>query len=101
MTYLGADLPAEDIAEAAVLMRARAVALSVAYAVGRSALGDEFRRLARVLPKDVALLVGGAASPAYSAVLDEIGAVRLNDLADLRVRLRTLQKVRRAKRRAA
>jgi MerR family transcriptional regulator, light-induced transcriptional regulator len=100
-TYLGADLSAEDIAEAAVGMRARAVALGVGDGVGRSALGDEFRRLARALPKDVALLVGGAASPAYSAVLDEIGAVRLNDLADLRVRLRMLQKVRRAKRRAA
>ena len=95
MTYLGPDLPAEDIAEAAVRTRARGTALSVVYPPGDPAVGDELRRLRTALPKHVALVVGGAASSAYGAVLDEIGAVRLNDLAELRAQLQRLRHARR------
>ena len=91
VTYLGADLPAEDIAEAAARTGARATALSVVFPAGDPALAAEFRRLRTVLPKGVALMVGGAAASAYGAVLDEIGAIRLNDLEDLRAQLRTLR----------
>ena len=96
VTYLGPDLPAEDIAECAVRTRARAVALSVVYPTGDPAVGDELQRLRTALPKRTALLVGGAAAPAYSAVLTAIGAVPLADLTSLRVALR---KLRRAPRR--
>jgi methanogenic corrinoid protein MtbC1 len=95
VTYLGTDLPAEDIAEAAARTRARVAALSVVFPSGDAALGDELRRLRAVLPKDVTLLVGGAAASAYSEVLNEIGAVRLNDLEDFRAQLRTLRRTRR------
>ncbi|MEZ0332403.1 MAG: cobalamin-dependent protein [Gemmatimonadales bacterium] len=97
VTYLGTDLPAEDIAEAAVRTRARAAALSVVFPAGDAALGGELRRLRAVLPKDVTLVVGGAAASTYSEVFNEIGAVRLNDLEAFRAQLRTL---RRAQRRA-
>jgi DNA-binding transcriptional MerR regulator/methylmalonyl-CoA mutase cobalamin-binding subunit len=96
VTYLGADLPAEDIAECAVRTRARAVALSVVYPTGDPAVGDELHRLRSALPKRTALLVGGAAAPAYSPVLTALGAVQLDDLTGLRV---ALQKLRRARRR--
>lgn len=98
VTYLGADLPAEDITEAAAQTRPRAVGLSVVFPAGDLALASEFRRLRAMLPKDVALVVGGAASPAYAAVLDEIGAVRLNDLDDFRAHLRTLRRAGRSRR---
>jgi MerR family transcriptional regulator, light-induced transcriptional regulator len=97
VTYLGTDLPAEDIAEAAARTRARAAALSVVFPTGDVALGDELRRLRAVLPKGVALLVGGAAASAYSGVLDEIGAARLTDLEAFRAQLRTLRRARRAR----
>ena len=97
VTYLGTDLPAEDIAEAAARTRARAAALSVVFPAGDAALGDELRRLRAVLPKDVALVVGGAAASAYSEVLDEIGAARLTDLDAFRAQLRTLRRARRAR----
>jgi methanogenic corrinoid protein MtbC1 len=96
VTYLGPDLPAEDIAECAARTRARAVALSVVYPTGDPAVGDELRRVRSALPKRTALLVGGAAAPAYSAVLTAIGAAPLDGLADLRV---VLRKLRRAQRR--
>ena len=95
VTYLGPDLPAEDIAECAVRTRARAVALSVVYPTGDPAVGDELRRLRSALPKRTALLVGGAATHSYSAVLNAIGAVQLDDLAGLRVVLRKLRRARR------
>jgi DNA-binding transcriptional MerR regulator/methanogenic corrinoid protein MtbC1 len=100
VTYLGTDLPAEDIAEAAARTRARAAALSVVFPAGDAALGDELRRLGAALPKDVALVVGGAVAAAYSAVLDEIGAVRLTDLAAFRAQLRALRRARRARARS-
>jgi MerR family transcriptional regulator, light-induced transcriptional regulator len=98
VTYLGADLPAEDIAEAAARTRARAAALSLVYPAGDPAVADELRRLRTALPKDVALVVGGAESSAYASVLDEIGAVWLGGLADFRAQLRTLRRGRRRRR---
>ncbi len=98
VTYLGADLPAEDIAEAAARTGARAVALSIIYPAGDPALRDELRRLRTALPKKIALVVGGAASSTYGAVLDEIGAVWLTDLPHFRAHLRTLGRTRRRKR---
>jgi methylmalonyl-CoA mutase cobalamin-binding subunit len=94
VTYLGANLPAEDIAMAAAQTRARVVALSVVYPAGDSALGHELRRLRTLLPKEVALVIGGAASPGYRAVLEEIGVTPLNDLADFRSQLRALRRGR-------
>lgn len=94
VTYLGASLPAEDIAMAVGQTRARAVALSVVYPGGDAALGHELRRLRTLLPKDVALVVGGAASPGYRAVLEEIGATPVGDLTDFRSQLRVLRRRR-------
>jgi methylmalonyl-CoA mutase cobalamin-binding subunit len=90
VTYLGANLPAEDIAEAATRTRARAVALSIVYPAGDSAVGYELRRLRTLLARDLTLVVGGASSPAYRAVLDEMGADLLDDLTDFRSKLRTM-----------
>jgi methanogenic corrinoid protein MtbC1 len=95
VTYLGADLPAEDIAEAAMRTRARAVALSIVSSLSGAALGDELRRLRTALPKDVALVVGGAASSVAGALLDEIGAVQLDDLESFRAQLGKLRRARR------
>ena len=94
VTYLGTDLPAEDIAEAAVRTRARAAALSVVFPAGDAALEDDLRRLRTVLPKDVTLVVGGAAASASSGVLNEIGAARVDDLEGFRAQLRTLRRTR-------
>ena len=94
VTYLGASLPAEDIAAAAVQTRARAVALSLVYPAGDRAVEHELRRLRTLLPKDVTLVVGGAAATAYRPVLEEIGATPLGDLADFRSQLHALRRGR-------
>ena len=90
VTYLGVSVPAEDIAEAALAIRARAVCLSLVYPPNDRAIGHELRRLHTLLPKSITLVTGGAAVVAYSDVLDEIGADRVHDLAALRTRLRAM-----------
>ncbi|MFP5285735.1 MAG: MerR family transcriptional regulator, partial [Thermoanaerobaculia bacterium] len=79
-SYLGPDLPPEEIAAAAVEKGARAVALSLIYPPDDPRLPDDLRRLRRLLGPSTALIAGGRACPAYGAVLDEIGAVRVPDL---------------------
>lgn len=85
--YLGPDLPPEEIAAAAVHQNARVVALSLVYPPDDALLRDELRRLRRLLGPGTEMIVGGRASSAYADVLREIGALRLDDLGELRQRL--------------
>jgi DNA-binding transcriptional MerR regulator/methylmalonyl-CoA mutase cobalamin-binding subunit len=91
VTYLGAGLPAEDIAEAVVRTRARAVALSLVYPAGDPAVAHELRRLRALLPARVTTLAGGTAAPGYRTPLDETGARLVGDLGELREMLRALR----------
>ena len=81
VTYLGASLPAAEIAGAARQNRARAVALSLVYPEDDPRLEGEISRLRESLPTEVTLLVGGRAMPAYREALDKIGATQIKDLA--------------------
>ncbi len=83
VTYLGASLPAAEIAGAARQNRARAVALSLVYPEDDPRLESELTRLHESLPPEVMLLVGGRAMPAYHEVLEKIGATQVKDLAHL------------------
>ncbi|KPK83033.1 MAG: hypothetical protein AMS25_01285 [Gemmatimonas sp. SM23_52] len=57
--YMGADLPAASIAKAAELTGARAVALSLICPASDAELAEELRTLRRLLPAEVAVIVGG------------------------------------------
>lgn len=93
VVYLGANLPAADIAAAAGKVRANVVALSVVYANGEASL-REIRETARTLPQSVALVVGGSA--AVQMGVERLGpSVRLlADIASLRALLRARREVR-------
>lgn len=91
VTYLGPNLPAEDIAAAAKSKAAKAVALSIVYPMDDPQLANELKRLGRQLGKDVALLVGGASAGAYREALDEIGAPFTADVSILRAELQKLR----------
>jgi methylmalonyl-CoA mutase cobalamin-binding subunit len=90
--YLGSNIPAEEIAFAALEKNARAVALSLTYPADDPRLPDELRKLRKRLPDNVALLVGGAAALGYREVLEEIKARRAQDLKDLRLEFNRLRK---------
>lgn len=91
VTYLGPDLPAEEIAAAAVQKGASAVALSVTYPPDDPLLPQELRRLSRLLGEEVELLVGGRSSGAYRGILEEIGARQVEAIPELR---RVLERLR-------
>jgi methylmalonyl-CoA mutase cobalamin-binding subunit len=90
--YLGASLPAAEIAGAAIQRKARAVALSIVYPPDDPLLPGELQALRRHLPASIAILAGGRAADGYAAVLDEIGAVRLQDVRTLYETLDALRK---------
>ena len=83
VVYLGASLPAAEIAGAAVQRKARAVALSLVYPHDDPALVPALELLRELLPASTALLVGGRAVPALQPVLERLGARLVNDLAAL------------------
>jgi len=58
--YLGANLPAAEIANAAASAGVRVVAVSIIYVESASRVRDEMRALRDQLPEDVPLIAGGA-----------------------------------------
>jgi methanogenic corrinoid protein MtbC1 len=90
--YLGASLPAPEIAGAARQSRARAVALSLVYPEDDAELENELKLLRELLPADVAILTGGRAMSAYQDAIHKIGSVQTDDLRDLAAKLEGLRK---------
>jgi predicted PurR-regulated permease PerM/methylmalonyl-CoA mutase cobalamin-binding subunit len=92
-TYLGPDLPPEEIAAAAVQKAARAVAISIVYPPDDPLLMEDLKRLRRLLPSTTELIVGGRASNAYAPVLKDIGALHVDSLSALRQELEQLRSI--------
>lgn len=92
ITYLGASLPAAEIAGAARQQQARAVALSLVYPEDDARLAGELSRLRTLLPPEVGLIVGGRAVPAYRETCQKIGALQPSDLAQLGAQLDELRR---------
>ena len=84
VTYLGADLPADDIAAAARQRNAAAVALSVVYPTDTEALAEEMRQLRKGLPPQVEIIAGGEGARRLGSVLQEAGVTYLPSLGDFR-----------------
>jgi DNA-binding transcriptional MerR regulator len=91
VTYLGPGLPAEDIADAAALAGARAVALSLGGAPNGRSVSRELQQFRRLLPRGSALIVEGAAAEVHARVVRDAGALVARDLAALRAHLGTLR----------
>ncbi len=81
--YLGANLPAAEIAGAAVEHTAAAIALSLVYPEDDPRLADELRDLRRLLPDSTKIIVGGRSTGAYRDALHQIGATVATDLDEL------------------
>ena len=79
--YLGADLPAAEIASAARAAGARLVALSIVYLDSRARVVDEVEELLAVLPAGVALLAGGTGAATLARELGRLG-VRVESTID-------------------
>lgn len=81
--YLGADLPAKEIAAAAVATEASVVAMSIVYVPDRDHTLDELRTLRAWLPASVPVVAGGAGATQLAPELTQRGirvGARLADL---------------------
>jgi methanogenic corrinoid protein MtbC1 len=88
VVYLGADLPASEVATAARSADARVVAMSATYLSDRRRTLDEMRALRALLPPNVALVVGGAGAATIASDLQQAGIRVGATLAHLREVLR-------------
>jgi hypothetical protein len=69
------------------------VAISIVYPPDDPALGDDLRKLRRLLPAATQILAGGRAASSYAAVFDDIGAVQIDTLAHLREELELIRSI--------
>lgn len=85
VVYLGTDLPASDIAAAAIATKARAIAMSVIYVQDRARTLAELRTLRALIPPSISIIVGGAGVADMQDDLRKLGirvGVSLRDLRD-------------------
>jgi len=83
VTYLGPNMPIEEIAACAAARKARAVALSLVYPEKCPAIQDKVRQLRQILPASTALIIGGRAAAGYQELLSDLSihwAYSLNGL---------------------
>jgi len=90
--YLGASLPAAEIAGAAAQNRINAVALSLVYPEDDPDLPQELLNLRRFLPAQIHILTGGRAAAAYRDTLKRIGAIQTASLDEFCEQLDALRK---------
>jgi len=86
VVYVGADLPADEIAYAIRMTKSRYVALSLVNQYPEAAA--ELRALAQQLSANVRVWVGGAEAIQYRELLHQLNWILIRDLDDLDDRLR-------------
>lgn len=89
--YLGPNLPAEEIAGAASVNRARAVALSIIYPTDDPRLAEELTLLRRCLSPETQIVAGGRSASHYRDALDAIDAMIITGSAALSDYLNSLR----------
>ncbi len=83
VTYLGADLPAADVADAALAIRPRVVALSVVAPTDRRQIVRELESIRGRLPVGIDIVVGGSGAAAMAKELEAAGVRVLDRLSAL------------------
>lgn len=94
VTYLGANLPAEEIAAAVRFTNASAVTISISFKSDDLLISKELRRLRKLVGNDVALIVGGREAGHYEAILNQIGVLKIKNYDHFKEILEELSKIR-------
>jgi DNA-binding transcriptional MerR regulator/methylmalonyl-CoA mutase cobalamin-binding subunit len=96
VTYLGPDLPVEELLGAIGQTGAEAVALSLVQPGEERGVLSVLREIQDGLPPRVALLLGGAGAQSFQAEIESAGVHLIDSLADLRAALQRLATERQA-----
>jgi len=81
VVYLGADLPAPEIARAVRLTNARVLVLNVS--VANSRIGDELTAISRVLPISTPVWIGGEEATTHKEIIERANWVLVRNLEEL------------------
>ena len=92
VTYLGSNLPAEEIAAAVQYSKPKALALSLVYPPDDPKINNELLKLSRHLNNGTTLFVGGHSAESYAETLAGINAHLLLDINDFRNELVKIRK---------
>ena len=92
VTYLGPNLPAEEIAAAVLQGKPRALALSLVYPPDDSNINIELAKLTKYLNNEIILYVGGNSAESYNKTLSKLNVKVLTDLNDFRNELVIIRK---------
>jgi methanogenic corrinoid protein MtbC1 len=90
ITYLGPDLPVEELLGAIGQTRAEAVALSIVQPGDERGVLSVLREIQARLPPRVALLLGGAGAQGFQAEIESAGVHLIDSLAELRAALQRI-----------
>ncbi len=90
--YLGTDLPAEEIVYASSRTHAVAVALGIARPADDPHLPNTLRQIRNALAKNTTLIVCGNAVSGYTEVIEEINAIVVQTMGELRLELDRLKR---------
>ncbi len=91
VTYLGVNLPAEEIVAAAIKLNSTVIALSILYPADDFNLRSDLMKFTKILPEATKLIVGGQAVSGYSEFFKKIGAVTVKDFTEFRNELRKVR----------
>ena len=93
VTYLGPNLPAEEISAAAIEKNARIVLLSIVFPPDDPHLKLELERIRVLLPDNISIFVGGRASSSYLETFKKINATVFEEIKALRTNLESYHSV--------
>jgi methanogenic corrinoid protein MtbC1 len=87
VTYMGPDLPGEEIAAAINRLKPRIIALSIVYPSDDYVLQKEIAKLKNLLDKDLTILAGGRSAGYYKSALDKMNAKIIHNFDEFRKEL--------------
>ncbi|NBV84849.1 MAG: MerR family transcriptional regulator [Verrucomicrobia bacterium] len=92
VAFVGANLPAFELAGAVRTFGASALALSLVYPENDPALILDLKRLGQALPAHIQVFAGGRAAANYARALGSMGATLLGSLEDLDIHLDAMRR---------
>lgn len=90
--YLGTELPADEIIHACMHSKASAIALGIARPADDPHLPNTLRQIKSQLSKNTTLIVCGSAVSGYTEVIEEVNAVTVQTMGELRLELDRLKR---------
>jgi methanogenic corrinoid protein MtbC1 len=87
VTYMGPDLPGEEIAAAVKELKPKIIALSIVYPNDDYVLQREMNKLKNLLNNGTTILAGGSSAHHYNSILEEMNAKIITGIDDFRKEL--------------